>query len=56
MEDDITPLPGPLILDGVKIDTLESLSNHIEANYQTLVPYFKKYCSMGHTDILIVNI
>ena len=56
MEDTITPLREPLTFDGVKIDTLESLSNHIETNHLTLVPYFKKHCSMHHTHILLINI
>jgi hypothetical protein len=56
MEDDITPLPDPLTFDGMKIDTLESLSNHIETNYPDLFPCFKERYSISHTNILITNI
>lgn len=56
MEDDITPLPVSMTMDGVKIDTLESLSNHIETNYPNLFPTFKKHYSKCHDNILIPNI
>ena len=56
MEDIVTPLPVSITMDGVKINTLESLSNHLETNYPDLFPTFKKHYSKCHDNILILNI
>jgi hypothetical protein len=56
MEDITTTLPVSIKMDDVKMDTLESLSNHMETTYPDLFPTFKKYYSKCHDNILIANI
>ena len=56
MKDIITPLPVSIKMDGVKMDTLESLSSHMETNYPGLFPTFKKHFGKCHDNIPIPNI